>query len=144
MLAAISQAMPPQSRRPRSLARSACACASAPTHAGAHARQAADQAPAPVLQELEHTSATLAAMGAGHATLAKTAGQYGTQRARVQKSHKLLGRMRRASLLDTAALWGGVAVFALVRPQHVAIPQQHLRSQQDLRLQLHVPELRRR
>lgn len=65
-------------------------------------------------QELDHTSATLAAMGAGHATLAKTAAQYGTQRERVRKSHRLLGTMRRASLLDSAALWGGVALFTLV------------------------------
>ena len=53
-------------------------------------------------------------MGAGHATLAKTAVQYGTQRERVHKSHRLLGTMRRASLLDSAALWGGVALFTLV------------------------------
>ena len=68
-------------------------------------------------------------MGAGHATLAKTAAQYGTQRARVQSSHRLLGRMRRASLLDSAALWGGVALFALVRPQpNGYLPAQHALS----------------
>jgi len=53
-------------------------------------------------------------MGAGHATLAKTTGQYGTQRDRVRQSHRLLGALRRASTVDSLALWGGVALFATV------------------------------
>ncbi len=48
------------------------------------------------------------------ATLKGAADEYGQQRGRIKKSHKLLGTMRRASVWDRLTLWGGAAIFFAV------------------------------
>lgn len=66
------------------------------------------------MQELEHTSATLAALETSSATLKDAHDEYGGQRARIKQSHKLLTRVHRASILDRLAMWAGVTLFTLV------------------------------
>ncbi|CAL8466813.1 g6349 [Coccomyxa elongata] len=65
-------------------------------------------------EELDHTSATLAALEVSSATLKGAADEYGQQHGRIKKSHKLLGTMRRASVWDSLTLWGGAAIFFAV------------------------------
>ncbi|KAK9916485.1 hypothetical protein WJX75_003255 [Coccomyxa subellipsoidea] len=67
-----------------------------------------------MVEELDHTSATLAALEVSSTTLKGAADEYGQQRGRIKQSHKLLGTMRRASLWDRLTLWGGAALFAAV------------------------------
>ena len=66
------------------------------------------------MQELDHTSATLAALDTSEGALKDAHTEYGGQRTRIHKSHKLLTRMHRASLLDRLTLYGGAALFAAV------------------------------
>jgi hypothetical protein len=66
------------------------------------------------LQELEHTSATLAALETSSATLKDANDEYGSQRARIKQSHKLLTKMHRSSILDRVAMWAGIILFSLV------------------------------
>ena len=59
------------------------------------------------LQELEHTSATLAALDSLEGTLKDAHGAYGGQRHKIKQSHALLSKMQRASLVDRLTLYGG-------------------------------------
>ena len=64
-------------------------------------------------QELEHTSATLAALDASEGTLKDAHGAYGGQRHKIRQSHALLSKMQRASLVDRLTLYGGAGQPAL-------------------------------
>lgn len=67
-----------------------------------------------LLQELEHTSATLAAMDVSHERLQKTNKQYQSQNPLFAASRRLLSTMKRHELLDSLVLYLGLGFFLLV------------------------------
>ena len=66
------------------------------------------------MQELDHTSATLAAMDASHERLAKSKDEYEKQTPLLSKSRRLLSRMSWHSILDNLVLYGCLAIFFAV------------------------------
>ncbi|KAK9864918.1 hypothetical protein WJX84_012275 [Apatococcus fuscideae] len=65
-------------------------------------------------QELDHTSATLAAMDASHERLAKSKEEYEKQTPLLTRSRRLLSKMSWHSLLESLILYGALAFFFLV------------------------------
>ena len=65
-------------------------------------------------QELEHTSATLAAMDASNDRLAEGREELRGQRGLFASSRRLLRALFTSSALDTVSLYGGLAIFFLV------------------------------
>ncbi len=65
-------------------------------------------------QELEHTSATLAAMDASNDRLAEGREELRSHRGLFSGSRRLLRALFTSSVLDTVSLYGGLAVFFLV------------------------------
>ena len=66
------------------------------------------------VQELDHTSAQLAAMDASHERLAKSKEEYEKQTPLLTKSRRLLSKMSWHSVLDSITLYGCLAIFFLV------------------------------
>ena len=66
------------------------------------------------MQELDHTSATLAAMDASHERLAKSKDEYEKQTPLLSKSRRLLSRMSWHSILDNLVLYGCLTIFFAV------------------------------
>ena len=67
-----------------------------------------------LVQELQHTSATLAAMETSETTLKAANTQYRDQRGTIKQSHTLLRTMRVNSLKDSLKLYAALAFFTLV------------------------------
>ncbi|PRW56334.1 ATP-dependent zinc metalloprotease FTSH mitochondrial [Chlorella sorokiniana] len=65
-------------------------------------------------EELEHTSATLAAMEASHAQLGKTKDEYHGQHRHLRKSKGLLGTLDWQAKSETYMLWFGLTLFLAV------------------------------
>ena len=65
-------------------------------------------------QELDHTSATLAAMDASHERLAKSKDEYEKQTPLLTKSRRLLSKMSWHSILDNLVLYGCLTIFFAV------------------------------
>ena len=65
-------------------------------------------------QELQHTSATLAAMETSDSTLRAANKEYGDQRGTIKQSHQLLRTMKVNSLKDSLKLYAALAFFTLV------------------------------
>ena len=66
------------------------------------------------VQELDHTSATLAAMDASHERLAKSKAEYEKQTPLLTRSRRLLSKMSWHSVLDAITLYGCLALFFIV------------------------------
>lgn len=66
------------------------------------------------MQELQHTSATLAAMETSETTLKAANTQYKDQRGTIKQSHQLLRTMRVNSLKDSLKLYAALAFFTFV------------------------------
>ena len=66
------------------------------------------------LQELQHTSATLAAMETSDTTLKAASKQYKAQRGTIKQSHGLLRTMRVNSIKDSLKLYAALAFFTAV------------------------------
>ena len=71
-----------------------------------------------LVQELQHTSATLAAMETSETTLKAANTQYKDQRGTIKSSHQLLRTMRVNSLKDSLKLYAALAFFTLVIGLH--------------------------
>ena len=69
---------------------------------------------ADVVQELQHTSATLAAMETSETTLKAANKQYTDQRGTIKQSHGLLRTMRVNAFKDSLKLYAALAFFAAV------------------------------
>ena len=67
-----------------------------------------------LVQELQHTSATLAAMETSETTLKAANKQYKDQRGTIKQSHQLLRTMRVNSLKDSLKLYAALAFFTFV------------------------------
>ena len=65
-------------------------------------------------QELQHTSATLAAMETSDSTLRAANKEYGNQRGTIKQSHQLLRTMKVNSFKDSLKLYAALAFFTLV------------------------------
>lgn len=65
-------------------------------------------------QELEHTSATLAAMDTSNERLSQTRDELHTQRGLFRSSRKLLRALLTSVMLDNVSLYGGLALFFVV------------------------------
>jgi len=66
------------------------------------------------MQELAHTSATLAAMEVSHGQLNKTKDEYVGQHSLLKRSKGLLRTITWQNKSETLLLWGGLILFALV------------------------------